>query len=54
MELLKVQLQEKSNEINPFGVQLDAPMPKNAITEASLIKPIGFPEDARGYYSQGG
>jgi hypothetical protein len=53
MKQLDAKLEEKINELNVFAIQLDEPMQRNAVTGILELKPVGFPQDARWYYSAG-
>jgi hypothetical protein len=53
MKQLEAKLEETIGESNPFSIQLDGPMQKNAETGVLELKPMGFPQDARWYYSGG-
>ena len=51
MNKSETKFEEKTGQSNPFGIQLDGPMQKNPATGALELKPLGFPQDARWYYS---
>jgi len=44
-------IEANSDASNPYGIQLDAPMQKNAAAGACDMKPMGFPQDARWYWN---
>ena len=54
MQNLEIRLEANSETFNPYGIQLDAPMQKNALVGACEMKPMGFPQDARWYWDGSG
>ncbi|MGN2245617.1 hypothetical protein ACFWZ3_02875 [Frateuria sp. GZRR35] len=41
----------RRDEFNPYGIQIDAPMQKDAAVKTREMKPWGFPQDARWYWN---
>ena len=50
MKQHEMKVSEKVGQINAFGVQLEEPMQKESVARTREMKPLGFPEDSRGYW----
>jgi hypothetical protein len=53
MNTLDAKIDGVVDESNPFAIQMDGPMQRDAVTGVLEMKPMGFPQDARWYYSGG-
>lgn len=51
MEKREAKVEIRQEECNPYGIQLDAPMLKDAAVGSRQMKPYGFPQDARWYWN---
>lgn len=51
MEKREAKVEIRREECNPYGIQLDAPMQKEAAVGMRQMKPYGFPQDARWYWN---
>ena len=51
MNTLEAKVDDKVGESSLFGIQVDGPLQKDAVTGILEMKPMGFPQDARWYYS---
>lgn len=53
MNTLEAKIEDVVSESSLFAIQIDGPMQKDAVTGVLELKPMGFPQDARWYYSGG-
>jgi hypothetical protein len=51
MNTLEAKVEDMAADTQLFGIQVDGPMQKDAVTGILEMKPMGFPQDARWYYS---
>lgn len=51
MDTRETKVEIRREEFNPYGIQLDAPMQKDAAIGIREMKPYGFPQDARWYWN---